>query len=563
MFNEKPNREFQPGLNTESLRRTRQDDRLKLRRADRENRLQAKRQTLANRNQRTYDDPQQAAQAAQPQQGFKKQQMLQQLPQYVQGCYTDHPATQFECTQRIRKLLSIEQNPPIKEVIDSGVVTRLVQFLQFWNMPRLQFEAAWALTNIASGTAENTAVVIRYGAVPVFVSLLEKSQSDEVKEQAIWALGNIAGDSPECRNLVLGHGALSALLPLCHTNLVSQAQTTLLRNSTWTLSNFCRGKPCPEWKYVQLAIKALSIMLTCRDDEILQDACWAFSYLSDTDGSMGSEHELQQMLAIKNSGSLDRLIQLLEHQSPQVRHPALRTIGNIVTGSDEQTQYVLNLGVLSKLQGMMTNDRAPIKREACWTISNITAGSPTQIEAVIAANLFLPLIQILKNEKYEISKEALWAISNATSGGSPPQLAFLVNQGVIPPLCSFLKNVNNKKILMVALEGIENILRAGQKNANGGRNNFAEYVEECGGVDYLEQLQSNQSIPDEIFEKAASIIKTFFDGAEEQDVAEMFDTNGSNRVQGQPVQQQDGGQFGFGTGGNSGQTSGSGQNFSF
>jgi len=585
MFNEKPNREFQPGLNTESLRRTRQDDRLKLRRADRENRLQAKRQALSNRSERTYDDPQQAAQTtqggqgqgnpAQAQQGFKKQQMLQQLPQYVQGCYTDHPATQFECTQRIRKLLSIEQNPPIKEVIDSGVVTRLVQFLQFWNMPRLQFEAAWALTNIASGTAENTAVVIRYGAVPVFVSLLEKSQSDEVKEQAIWALGNIAGDSPECRNLVLGHGALSALLPLCHTNLVSQAQTTLLRNSTWTLSNFCRGKPCPEWKYVQLAIKALSIMLTCQDVEILQDACWAFSYLSDTDGTMGAEHELQQMLAIKNSGSLDRLISLLEHQSPQVRHPALRTIGNIVTGSDEQTQYVLNLGVLSKLQGMMTNDRPPIKREACWTISNITAGSPQQIEAVIAANLFLPLIQILKNEKYEISKEALWAISNATSGGSPPQLAFLVNQGVIPPLCSFLKNVNNKKILMVALEGIENILRAGQKTAqgNGGRNNFADYVEECGGVDYLEQLQSNQSIPDEIFEKAAGIIKTYFDGAEETD---MFGTNGSNRVQGtngadqamQPQQAQNGAQFAFGTGNNLNQQSAqgqgsSGQNFSF
>lgn len=191
----------------------------------------------------------------------------------------------------------------------------------------------------------------------------------------------------------------------------------------------------------------------------------------------------------------------------------------------------------------------------------------------------------MKNEKYEISKEALWAISNATSGGSPPQLAFLVNQGVIPPLCSFLKNVNNKKILMVALEGIENILRAGQKASDGGangggRNNFAEYVEECGGVDYLEQLQSNQSIPDEIFEKAAGIIKQYFDGAEEAD--NMFDTNGSNRVQGdtneQQQQAQNGAQFAFGTGnapqnqnpnqqgqGQSGQSGqqGQGQNFSF
>ncbi|XP_062081239.1 importin subunit alpha-4-like [Humulus lupulus] len=254
----------------------------------------------------------------------------------VQGVWSDDSALQLEATTQFRKLLSIERSPPIDEVIKAGVVPRLVEFLGRNEVPQLQFEAAWALTNVASGTSELTRVVIDHGAVPMFVQLLS-SGSDDVREQAVWALGNVAGDSPSCRDLVLSHGALVPLL----AQLNEHSKLSMLRNATWTLSNFCRGKPPTPF------------------DQVV-----AFLYF----------HEI----------ILNHM-----HPSPTVLVPALRTVDNIVTGDDSQTQFVIDNQVLPCLFQLLTqNHKKSIKKEACWTILNITAGNKAQIQVLNSISKF-------------------------------------------------------------------------------------------------------------------------------------------------------------------------------
>lgn len=73
------------------------------------------------------------------------------------------------------------------------------------------------------------------------------------------------------------------------------------------------------------------------------------------------------------------------HPSTAVQTPALRSVGNIVTGDDLQTQVVIASGALPALLSLLSSPKDGIRKEACWTISNVTAGSPLQIQSIIDA----------------------------------------------------------------------------------------------------------------------------------------------------------------------------------
>lgn len=197
--------------------------------------------------------------------------------------------------------LFVERSPPIEEVIKTGVVPRFVEFLSRNDLPQLQvcficfkvkysyckilmfiFNSFFCCFIVWGSMGSDQRCFWNFWAYPTChrtrscpkicrASKLSKWWCPRAgwlcrtsfffwadfctkqiacylnriigtslfDKQAVWALGNVAGDSTQCRDFVLGHGALMPLL----AQLNESSKVSMLRNATWTLSNFCRGKP--------------------------------------------------------------------------------------------------------------------------------------------------------------------------------------------------------------------------------------------------------------------------------------------------------------------------------
>ncbi|KAH9259184.1 hypothetical protein BASA81_002804 [Batrachochytrium salamandrivorans] len=431
---------------------------------------------------------------------------LDSLPALCKELMSGVPERELMATIQIRTMLS--QNVDwIQTIINTpNIVSMLVSFLDRDKERRLQFEATWSLTNIASGTSAHTLFVVRAGALGPLVRLLDSS-SIEIREQAVWAIGNIAGDSPELRDSVIDRDVVPILIRRLDNELSAPAKKqhpSFMRNAVWTIANLVRGKPAPQFAKVKAVIPVLGKSLDTNDVEMQADACWALNYLGD-----GDSERIQAL--VDSPGVCAKLVSLMEHPASTVKTPALRAVGNVVTGDDSQTEHVISLGVLPKLRSLLVDQRHTIRGEACWTISNITAGNHTQIQKVLNADIVPRLIDCAKDTESYVAKEAVWAITNATSGGTTEQIMTLGRLGCIPGLIGALENAEelNNRVVVVALEGISNFLAAGDmRDVN--NNEFVQVLTDCGGEALLKN-DLRHHVNDDVRMKATEIVVRFFE----------------------------------------------------
>jgi importin subunit alpha-6/7 len=225
-----------------------------------------------------------------------------------------------------------------------------------------------------------------------------------------------------------------------------------------------------------------------------------------------------------DTGVSQRLVELLR-SSGEVQQLALEVIGNFLGGTEKQTQAVLQLGVLPVLIEMLSATHATVVSTRTRTdstsgsaeamlksviraVSNIAAGTEEQVQALIDAGAVPKVVALLNGTKTstEIKKEAAWVLVNIASEATASQIELMLSHDPLQALCPLLANADTK-VSIVAVEGLDNILKASKKARV---KVFDDVVVKARslGLPPLRELAKSEN--EDLKKKAQSIIDTYF-----------------------------------------------------
>lgn len=314
------------------------------------------------------------------------------------------------------------------------------------------------------------------------VRLLKRSCQEDIISQCIWFVGNFTGTGPRYREIMLELGALEPMLDfLRKSNGLSD-----LRNALWAACSLTRSRPYPDLDKVSALIDVAAKYLHHSDGELVDHACWTMAYITDFNDEAihavvqsGVVHRLVEILAWCLDSKLegvDEEMELLDDETadgesmkfPRQGVPALRALGNMVTGSDRQTQATLDAGFLTPAKLVLERGSELPKivlKETLWALSNITAGSVPQIDKVVESGVLDAVPQYLaEGVQLDIVKEASWMVSNMTSGGTIDHLKLILDSSVVEHwhrilLAAATDEEFDVRLIVVMLEGITNLAR--------------------------------------------------------------------------------------------------------
>jgi hypothetical protein len=116
----------------------------------------------------------------------------------------------------------------------------------------------------------------------------------------------------------------------------------------------------------------------------------------------------------KVDGLIKTLMTLAASNKPKMMVPAIRALGNGLTGNDTNTEAIMNAGYLEMASYMLTSEERKLDsviKDVIWGLSNIAAGTTSQQHCLAESTYILAEVgHQVKGADFKIRKVAIFFI---------------------------------------------------------------------------------------------------------------------------------------------------------
>lgn len=444
--------------------------------------------------------------------------------------------------EAVRVLEHLAEADPanVERIVQRGMHLKLLE-LAIWGGNELALAALLMLITIIGADFRYTDHILQANGPAQLIHRCAWLGPDQITlhRQIIYFSLLLMTDSEESRQTVLNHGGLHAVIsflryaqPFCLKPLHFQRAANEIhldeRVAACFIYNTLKGSSCPPEEFSDMkdgpsTAIVLYNLLGVSDVDTISEVCQALASLfrfSDATNTIMTHAPLLGPRLVKLLGASN---------DPTTQDAIVKVLGSIILGPPIYMEKVLSWDTLATFRPLLlasTDDT--VRKNICWALGNIAAGNSAEcIQVIIDSNIAPLLINILTSHDVSsaMKREACWAICNMLSGehATLSQIEYLVSQGCIPPLANEMITRMDNSIVVISLEALMHILKAGdiEKEQKGphAQNQNAAYIEEASGVVNVNQLLSSTK-NEQIFTLCCQLIDQYFSDTAEGHIAE-------------------------------------------